>query len=400
MNVKPAEYAFEMEDHFTGIARIRDVKIQPFSNYEASISQDADNVNFMSKIIPGYDKKTPWNAFCIQYFNGGSTQMKYNLNTINMTDMYNFCHDFKSDIEKVLENDKKTLENTVNSINSKISAAKAELGPNAKTEATVDSAFSKLFLEDIKPENSNDGKGPTSAEKETGKGETKDSTTKISKNIGSSLTQNANNQSTNADNGKDANGQDKQTAKAADDVEMKKSIAELEEMEKKVTTYKTVTLGVLTGKLTAAQSTYNDFMKLIKTHVNQQVGKNGDTQNAQQGTNYTNNNIDLKNLGYNPEGQTPEAASTIAKNAAIEMIDNVTPNKGNNTPESITKYKNTITERIKAGNPNFNGNFDMILQAMTNKVTTEADKTEVENAKKDLDAAVAAQNNQNQRTKP
>ena len=92
LNRKPNDFDFEMSDYPVGIQRLSQITIPVFSTVEAKVKTEATDTGFMKSLIPDYDEKTPWPAYCAQYFEGGAQMKPANLSNLNMTDLYNFCH--------------------------------------------------------------------------------------------------------------------------------------------------------------------------------------------------------------------------------------------------------------------------------------------------------------------
>ena len=368
LNRKPSDFAFEMTDYPAGIQRMGSVSIPVFKTVIDKVTTEPTDTSFMHTIIGEYDDKTPWPTFCAQFFEGGTVQKPANLQNMNMTDLYNYCHDFKSRILSNIEKDQKTLQGTLDSIRGDITsasqaAAKPAAAPEVKKpvegstgESFIDDSYKHFFVEAMtigKPDDNKDNgtaKAPTSTQTAGNSTVTNQSSTKLGSTTGTNTGVSSLKTTTDA-KGADTSAQ----------VDTKGQDSEqLKTLEEKLKNYDTVAAGVLTGKLQAAQNIFNDYMKLIKIHIQQQTGKGGTNQAAANGTN-TNQALDLSGLG-DLAGFSAEA-DKIAKNEPPY-------NDAQKKAETIKQY----IDKVKNNNPNFTGNFNDIMKAASSQLAAQQKK--------------------------
>ena len=383
LNRKPNDFAFEMTDYPAGIQRMGSVTIPVFKTVIDKVTTEPTDTSFMHTIIGEYDDKTPWPTFCAQFFEGGTVQKPANLQNMNMTDLYNYCHDFKSRILSNIEKDQKTLQGTLDSIRGDITSASQaaakpaapapeakkpeDTGNSAPTNNTPPTSQNSSFIDDTykhffteamtigKPDDNKDNgtaKAPTSTQTAGNSAVTNQSSTKLGSTTGTNTGVSSLKTTTDA-KGADTSAQ----------VDTKGQDSEqLKTLEEKLKNYDTVAAGVLTGKLQAAQNIFNDYMKLIKIHIQQQTGKGGTNQAAANGTN-TNQALDLSGLG-DLAGFSAEA-DKIAKNEPPY-------NDAQKKAETIKQY----IDKVKNNNPNFTGNFNDIMKAASSQAAAQQKKPE------------------------
>ena len=117
--------------------------------------------------------------------------------------------------------------------------------------------------------------------------------------------------------------------------------AQVDELSKKLTGYNLACSGILTGKFTAAQNMYKDYMTLIKRHVGEQVGNKGDDR-AAAGDNTGNANVIENIQNYSTD---------------IDEIDKTT------SAEDKSKKIIALMDKVRAANPNYKGDFDAVKAA-------------------------------------
>ena len=352
LNRKPNDFTFNMPNYKEGLKRMQTVMIKPFSTEKNNVTQDeADTHAYKKSLIPGYNADNDWNKHCATYFEGGEDSIQYNLQDMNMTELYNYCHDWKSSILPSITKDQTTLQNNVNEIEKEINSLKTTTTTNtaasgqggvvnssasmlkpdlrAYGEMVVDNFADRVFNEAITAAGSNGGSSGSS-----------DSATQTRP---SGAVTKGNSAVTGSNSGKvksisSMTGTSDDQKKLGDN----HNAAEVEELSKKLTGYNLACSGILTGKFTAAQNMYKDYMTLIKRHVGEQTGNKGDDR-AAAGDNTGNANI-IENIGQ----YEAEINSAAAETSAEEKAKKVT----------------ALMDKIKAANPNYKGDFDAVQAAL------------------------------------
>lgn len=393
LNRKPNDFTFNMPNYKEGLKRMQTVMIKPFASEKAKVTQDEATTHAYKKsLITGYNADDDWNKFCASYFEGGEDSIQYNLQDMNMTELYNYCHDWKSSILPSINKDQTTLQNNVNEIEKQINALKTAqpaqqqqatggqqaqqgaaggnagnasgntggtgnagggtagastggnagggtaqnasasmLGPEIRAygEMVVDEFTNRVFNEAITAAGSSGGGSSSS-----------DSSTQTRP---SGAVTKGNSSATGSNSGKvksisSMTGTSDEQKKLGDG----HNSTEVDELSKKLTGYNLACSGILTGKFTAAQNMYKDYMTLIKRHVGEQVGNKGDDR-AAAGDNTGNANV-IENIGQYEAEITAAAAETGA--------------------EEKSKKVTALMDKIKANNPNYKGDFDAVQAAL------------------------------------
>lgn len=389
LNRKPNDFTFNMPNYKEGLKRMQTITIKPFATEKAKVTADEDTTHAYKKsLLPGYNADDDWNKHCATYFEGGEDSIQYNLQDMNMTELYNYCHDWKSSILPSITKDQNTLQNNVNAIEKEINALKTTqpaqqqqqtagsqqqaatggnagnnasgnaggagnagastggnagggsttqnasasmLGPELRAygEMVVDNFASKVFNEAI-----------TAA----GNGGSSSSSDSATQTRPSGTVTKGNSSATGSNSGK-VKSISSMTGTSDDQKKLGDghTSAEVDELSKKLTGYNLACSGILTGKFTAAQNMYKDYMTLIKRHVGEQVGNKGDDR-AAAGDNTGNANV-IENI---------QNYETEIDNAAAQNI----------TAEEKSKRVTALMDKIKANNPNYKGDFAAVQGAL------------------------------------
>ena len=363
LNRKPNDFTFNMPNYKEGLKRMQTITIKPFATEKNNSNLTTDEANthtYKKSLLPGYNADDDWNKHCATYFEGGEDSIQYNLQDMNMTELYNYCHDWKSSILPSIMKDQTTLQNNVNEIEKEINSLKTTtqnasasmLGPELRAygEMVVDDFASKVFNEAITAAGSSGGGSSSSSDSATqtrpSGAVTKGNSSATGSNSGkvksiSSMTGEKDQQTHlgKSDTGEIEKGKDGQVKTGTDTGH---TSAEVDELSKKLTGYNLACSGILTGKFTAAQNMYKDYMTLIKRHVGEQVGNKGDDR-AAAGDNTGNANV-IQNI-QNYEAEINAAA---AETGAEEKAKKIT----------------ALMDKIKANNPNYKGDFAAVQGAL------------------------------------
>ena len=377
LNRKPNDFTFNMPNYKEGLKRMQTVMIKPFASEKNTVTQDEANTHAYKKsLIPGYNADDDWNKYCATYFEGGEDSIQYNLQDMNMTELYNYCHDWKSSILPSITRDQTTLQNNVNEIEKEINSLKTAqpqpedqkvhtssasmLKPELRAygEMVVDSFANRVFNEAITAAGSNGSGSSSSGDSATqtrpsgavtkgnssATGSSSGKVKSISSMTGEKDQQTHLGNSTTGEINKDDKGQIKTGADTGH------TSAQVDELSKKLTGYNLACSGILTGKFTAAQNMYKDYMTLIKRHVGEQVGNKGDDR-AAAGDNTGNANV-IENI------------TTYAGD--FDKIEKET------SSEAKSKLVIALMDKIRAANPNYKGDFDAAKAAYDAATKTNA----------------------------
>ena len=370
LNRKPNDFTFNMPNYKEGLKRMQTVMIKPFAAEKNTVTADEANTHAYKKsLIPGYNADDDWNKYCATYFEGGEDSIQYNLQDMNMTELYNYCHDWKSSILPSITRDQTTLQNNVNEIEKEINSLKTTtqnasasmIGPDLRAygEMVVDDFVNRVFNEAITAAGSGGGGSSSSGDSATqtrpsgavtkgnssATGSSSGKVKSISSMTGEKDQQTHLGNKTSGAIEKDNKGQIKTGTDTGH------TSAQVDELSKKLTGYNLACSGILTGKFTAAQNMYKDYMTLIKRHVGEQVGNKGDDR-AAAGDNTGNANV----------------IEDIVGNYGTE-IDTI--NKTTNQEEK-SKLVIALMDKIRAANPNYKGDFDAVNAAYTAATKTNA----------------------------
>ena len=360
LNRKPNDFTFNMPNYKEGLKRMQTVMIKPFASEKNTVTADEANTHAYKKsLIPGYNADDDWNKYCATYFEGGEDSIQYNLQDMNMTELYNYCHDWKSSILPSITRDQTTLQNNVNEIEKEINSLKTTtqnasasmLGPELRAygEMVVDSFANRVFNEAITAAGSNGSGSSSSGDSATqtrpsgavtkGNSSATGSSSGKVKSI-SSMT-GEKDQQTHLGNKTDGEIEKDDKGQVKTGTDTGHTSAQVDELSKKLTGYNLACSGILTGKFTAAQNMYKDYMTLIKRHVGEQVGNKGDDR-AAAGDNTGNANVieNIQNYSTN-----------------IDEIDKTT------SAEDKSKKIIALMDKIRAANPNYKGDFDAVKAA-------------------------------------
>ena len=360
LNKQPNDVDIQMRNYAAGIHNMTNLRIPPFIVEQETISVD-DDIAFKKKLIPAYkDGNQDWSSWLVAYFQGGEEKVATNLRQLNMTDLYNYCHDYKK-IEDAINKDKDVVTKTYNDCQALITKAKtaAKEPPKPVTPAQPETP---------KPE-AKPAQATTPPAQPAAAGATAPQESAISEFIATYFTEgdgleigsksapnaSANTAVTSGDKTSAANNmknvqqiQGKMPDGNAVPAAVVNDAVDLDALTKKITIYNETASGILTAKMTSAHQIYQDYMKLIKLHVGQQVGKDGDGKIAQAGTDHASLKIG------DPEGTAKQ----------IEAID--AADKAGNKEEK-SKLIGSLMDEIKSQNPNFTGGIDAIRAALPKK---------------------------------
>lgn len=291
----------------------RDYKVEriiqhqiPIFNYSQLQSKLESKGKFMNSIIQDFqesnntDDLTGW---CKAYFcNGKEEEVPLNP---NMTDLYNYCHDFKEKtlprLNQYAANIEKSATNAQSLINSAIRDAANQQQAAAKAESSlfgVPTSYSRLLEIDIQtPTNTN-------------------TTSNAAPNTGAEDKKFSSNTPTGTGDG----GETKDSAAAT--VRSNSGLTE-DKVNDVIAIYTAVAGAISSSAITVAQWAYNDYMKVLKAHVKMYVA-DSDTPNQTAAT-----ATDYRQGGQSQQqGNTQQQSGSNAAQAAATAAGSQTQKRG------------------------------------------------------------------------
>lgn len=374
LNKQPNDVDIEMRDYPTGIHNMTSMVIPAFAQVQNEVPVDAADISFKQKLIQEYkDANQDWSAFCVAYFQGGPDKKSTNLKQMNMTDLYNYCHDYNK-IEDAIKKDKDVVSQTFQNVQNIITKAKNDAQQQQQAPANPTPPANNQPAQPATPPASNPAPTPPASNpapannnnNQQGAPKPANASYAIDNYMGTYFSEaddpqngsrmtigkpNANaaqNSTVTSGDPTKASNNMKSTQSnppAADGTPAPAANADgqdLDDLGKKITNYNSAASGVLTAKMTSAHVIYQDYMKILKMHVGQQVGKDGNEKIANAGSSYQGAlKID------NPQG----------------VLDQITAINNEKDANNKSKLTQQLNQQIMASNPNFQGGIDAIQKA-------------------------------------
>lgn len=321
----------EMRDYVKGTANIKNFKLIPFETAKTKVKtpgeKSACEAELKTILLPAYtDLNVDFRQFCKSYFMGGDATIKTNINSLNMEDIHEYCSNFQN-IENAIVEDMNSLTRLASVANQTASAihqnnakekqeknaaaqAKQQQSQNSATESAITMAIrnrniiNNIFLEvDTAPA---DDKKPN--------------TYKFTMDKTANATNPTPPASTNTSTPASSTPNEKQ---------------ELDNDAIMINAYRTTAIAIISGEMFAANTIYNDYINIMKTHA----PENG-ASTAKQMTLIMDNPQDV-----------------------INRIDQIQKETDKNKQ---TKDISDLIDSIKAKNPSFEGGL--------NDISSEANK--------------------------
>lgn len=337
----------EMYPYDEGIKRIANAAIPPF-DYNKVLKINPDD--YTNSVLHTYFGLTQLNCSkdevidaAKDYFRGGD-EKTYKAEQVNMTNIYNYCVDYKEKILKPLENDEKVIADSASKIAKQLSVKdlKDDSSTNSNNESVLfspTSAYSEFFekyFTEADDEEMTDGSG---AEKTTG-----DTTNNPSVNKAGTQVKN--------------NAMKKGDFKGASDAQKDaiKTTSQHSDISKKCGEYSDTAMYLTTAKLAIAKEIFEFYWKIIKKHVASYGGQASDDKEGatgvKTGTDYNN---DL----------TPAAREAQKDQKGIEKVE-IRAKNGNTSGDDENSYVIRINYTDEQGN-NQSVDQDVSTQYPTNK---------------------------------
>lgn len=307
---KPVQFQSveDIQNYPEGLKRIANTNIVSLDN---ALLNDktalASKANFIDYIkLPGITGKDEeiFSSKCKDFFLGGEKIITINGANLNMTDMYNYCYDYKNKTSKILAADKKALEDNMNRITNIVNSLDTEA---KKAEAQQKAAEQKAEAENqaakkaAEAEKQKAADGKEAVKNFIDQGKEQDSkkeavfnlfgdekvfsefhnqyiTELKINNASKTSSQNTQSSSNPSEDNKKLSNNISTTVYADDDTVKASAQAGIETSEKqkeildKLNVYKSVYGVMFTSKMTAAETIYKEYMKIIEAHVKSYAG--------------------------------------------------------------------------------------------------------------------------------
>lgn len=331
---------FDLYPYAEGIKRIGNARIVEY-NYERV--KDFDLNNYSQSVLHDYFKldlesdKEDLKDKCVDYFRGGNSTKTYSNKQINMSDMYDFCINYKTKITDVLESDEKKIDTTYDKAISQLTKVKIE--DKSKNEFYLfqnEPVKSYFFNEYMVPVNEADPpqqpqpnqpkptpSNPTEREKD---GTNNTPVRKAAQHMADNK----------MDNSKTQHAKDGEMEKEVDNNQ-----ENYDQLSEKIETWCTTATSILSAKKTVCEEIYNTYMKIIEKHVKSYTGQSPDDKTG---------NTSAKNVtDYNNDNLDADAKAALTKQEGIQSVeirykaDNADQDKGDGYVLKITKVENNTT---------------------------------------------------------
>lgn len=343
---------FDLYPYADGIKRIGNSRIVEY-NFEKVKNFDLED--YSKSVLHDYFKldlesdKEDLKDKCIDYFRGGNTTKTYTNKQINMSDMYDFCINYKTKITDVLESDERKIDTTYEKAISQLSKVKIEDSPSNEFYLFQNEPVKSYFFNEYmvpmdeaapNPNQPNPQTKPQPNQPATPGEREKDGTNntpvrKASQHMADNKMDNANTQH-------------------AKDGEMEKEVdnnqEKYDQLSEKIETWCTTATSILSAKKTVCEEIYNTYMKIIEKHVKSYTGQSPDDKEG---------NTSAKNVtDYNNENLDADAKAALQKQEGIQSVEvrftsgNDDEQDGNGYALKITKTENNNTTVLyqNAGN--------------------------------------------------
>lgn len=334
----------DMYPYDEGIKRIANTPIPPF-DYNKVLKINPDD--YTNSVLHNYFNLRQLNCgkdelidAAKDYFRGGD-EKTYKAEQVNMTNIYNYCVDYKEKILKPLENDEKVIADSASKIAKQLSVKDLTDDSNTNesvlfSPTTAYSEFFEKYFTEADDEEMTDGSG---AQKTTG-----DTTNNPSVNKAGTQVKN------NAMKKGDMTGP---TDAQKDAI---KTTSKHSEISKQCGEYSDTAMYLTSAKLAIAKEIYEFYWKIIKKHVASYGGqasddKEGDTT-VKTGTDYNNE-------------LTPAAKNAQKDQKGIDKIE-IRAKNGNTSCDDENNYVIRINYVDDQGN-NQSTDQDVSTQYPTNK---------------------------------
>ena len=299
---KPLEATYTMRNYANGIKNMTNTSV-PIFNYASLKERLVDKVTFEKSVCqnisdPAFNEKAEFVDYLKDAFRGSLEDKEFKSTELNMTDIYNYCYNYK-EMKDRIEKDQKTIEKAaldaakvIDSIEIKEKNAKTAQTNNSADKANDTSSARTVNAEVLDKDGNKTGNTSATIESQIaysaiyGQYITEDVARKVAdgaKPEGSNPTSTAGANTTAAASNQNITA----GTKAATADETKEAVGEeIKEAKDRIQNYLDVAKIVLTCKLTVAEEIYKGYMQIIRAHVNDYISGNKENKVQQSATNY------------------------------------------------------------------------------------------------------------------
>lgn len=261
----------------------------------------------------GSDESKEINAFIEEQFKGGTEEVDINMDTLNMTDLYNFCHDIKK-IQDEFKKDQTAVTSSVTKFENmwkNIDQAKAEEIKKAEADQAAQKPAQQAKEE--KPAGGTEQQADNTGVSNANVGSNgSDATVKPEVNHGSAMLSldksfssvvevninkadtlgaggggpNTNSKTKFSNNANGLSGQQATDSTVAG-IKLSGNTYTEDDIKKASATYNTVNGAICSQKINAITAMYKDYMAIIRAHVSSYVGEKNTGGVAAKGTDYS-----------------------------------------------------------------------------------------------------------------
>ena len=364
---KPMKREITMQDYHNGTINIGKTGVPALSEQMLDGGDLASKEAFVKKLnIPGVtsSENDAFKTECKNYFLGGPEMKAYSGSDINMTDLYNYCIDYKNKTSVILKNQEEAFNSSTNAINNKINKlekekAEANKATEQKSEEnknnTQDTAADSTKSQETNTQGQGTGSGETP---KTGDASGPESfwfggnLSAYSEVYNAYITEDGEQKMTigkAGDGPATSGGESKRlsaniVAKKGEDInddQMKNAVdkQKIEDLNNKIGVYRDVCGMVFASKITAAEQIYKDYMKIIRAHVSDYAGEE-DKEKSRTATAETDYRSELQKVISANETELIKAAE--GKNPNNENDVNAVRNK----LEELSRKANLVMDRV------------------------------------------------------
>lgn len=301
---------FDLYPYEIGIKRIGNTRIVEYDYGKVtgkSGGKMLDPEDFNATVVHGYfgieeieSDKEDFKDKCKDYFRGANNTKTYTNKQINMSNMYDFCVNYKTKIEDVLNSDQKKIDNSFNKAMNNLTSVKIEDKEKNTNESYLfesEPVFSLFFDKYITEDGQNNQPDPPKQEEK----ETDGTENKSVRNAAEHIKNNR---------------MDTSKEKQADTKEMETDVNNDQEnwnkREAAIRCWAEAAQDLLAAKAEICKEIYDTYLKIIEKHVASYVGKAKDD---------TSDRTNQKNVtDYNNEDLKPEAKEALEKQKEITDV--------------------------------------------------------------------------------
>lgn len=327
---KPIDCDYTMYDYFTGQKVLLNSPVPNF-NFQSMKDDLETSDKFTEKHFANFiqGQKSPYNLedLAKAKFRGGGQEKTFHSSKINMTDMYNYCHEYdklKDYIQKDINNIQKAATDASDMVDKM-----AREGQIQKEGGLFDKKqyFSVVYEQYITETEKPSQPAPNSGDNNASPGGVKISKPENNNSNDNNSNENNNNNSTQTSNPAEA--YKKNTGESNSEVSSDEKSAQ--DVINRINNYLKVCGGFLGAKQTVAEEIYKAYMSIIKAHIRDSLnkGKNDGNKVADVGTNQSDNsdngegndNPNNNDSNDNNKSETKKSVGTKMKNT-VESIKN------------------------------------------------------------------------------